>query len=154
NRHYHDEDGDWDPLSAFYPDASDRHQVHYQFAHRFLPKYVHDDPYHFFSGFCRAAPTFFIHTKWDMFLHMVGLIRGHRLRRVSDLSMSLLQLAGRLVALIEMPTPEGPNEAFFVAVVLLADSSLREPGPTNVSARVFALEAEHKSTSVAGEAVV
>jgi hypothetical protein len=154
NRHYHDEDGDWDPLLAFYPDASLRHQAHYQFAHRFLPKYVHDDPYRFFRPICPEAPTLFIHMTWDMFLHMAGLIRGHRLRRVSDLTMSLQQLAGHLVALIEMPTPEAPNEAFFVAVVLLADSAPPEPRPTNVSARVFTLEAEHKETAVAGEAIV
>jgi hypothetical protein len=154
NRHYHNEDGDWGPLLAFYPDASRRHQVHYEFAHRFLPKYVHDDPYRFFSLFCQEAPTLFIHMMWNRFLHMAGLIRGNRLRRVSDLTMSHQQLAGRLVALIEMPTPEAPNEAFFVAVALLADSAPPEPSPTNGSARVFTLEAEHKATAVAGEAMV
>jgi len=91
---------------------------------------------------------------WDMYLHRAGLIRGNRLRRVSDLTMNLQQLAGRFVALIEMPTPEGPTEAFFVAVALLADFAPREPSTKNVSARVFTLEAEHKKTAVAGEAIV
>jgi len=67
--------------------------------------------------------------------------------------MNLQQLARRLVALIEMPTPEAPNEAFFVAVVLLADSAPQEPSPTNVSTRVFTLEAVRQEISVAGEAV-
>jgi hypothetical protein len=154
NRHYHNEVGDWDSLEAFYPDASRRHQVHYEFAHRFLPKYVHKDPARFFRPICQEAPTFFIHMTWNTFLGMAGLIRGSLLRRVSDLSMRLHRLAGRLVALIEMPTPEASNEAFFVAVVLQADSA--EPGPclTNARARVFTLEAEHKETAVAGEAIV
>jgi hypothetical protein len=154
NRQYHNEDGDWDPLLAFYPDASRRHQVHYEFAHRFLPKYVHDDPGRFFRPLSLEAPTLFIHMTWNMYLHMAGFIRGNRLRRVSDLTMNLQQLAGRLVALIEMPTPEAPNEAFFVAVVLLADSAPPEPIARNVCARVFTLEAENRETAVAGEGMV
>jgi hypothetical protein len=152
NRQYHIEEGDWDPLIAFFPDASRRHQVHYHFAHRFLPNYVHDDPYRFFRPICQEAPTFFIHEMWNKFLHMAGLIRGDRLRRVSDLTMNLQQLAGRLVALIEMPTPEAPNEAFFVAVVLLA-AAPQELSPKKASARVFTLEAVRQEISVAGEAV-
>jgi len=154
NRHYQNEDGDWGPLLAYYPDASIRYQVHYEFAHRFLPQYVYDDPYRFFQPICQAAPTLFIHMTWDMFLHRAGLIRGDRLRRVSDLTMNLQRLAGRLAALIEMPTPEAPNQAFFVAAVLLAESAPPEPSPSNVSARVFTLEAEHKATAIAGEAIV
>jgi hypothetical protein len=154
NRQYHNEEGDWDPLVAFFPDVSRRDQLHYEFAHRFLPNYVHADPYRFFRPICQEAPTFFIHTMWNMFLRMAGFIRGIRLRRVSDLSMNLERLAGRLVALIEMPTPEAPNEAFFIAVVLFTDFAPPEPLPTNVSARISTLEAEHKETTVAGEAIV
>jgi hypothetical protein len=154
DRQYHNDDGDWDPLSAFYPDASRRYELHYGFAHRFLPKYVHDDPCRFFRPICQEAPALFIHMTWNMFLHTAGLIRGNRLRRVSDLTMDLRRLAGRLVALIEMPTPEAPNHAFFVAAVLLADPGLPGPRSTNVSARVFTLEAEHKETGVAGVAMV
>jgi hypothetical protein len=154
NRQYHNLEGDWDPLIALFPDASLRHQVHYEFAHRFLPKYVHDDASGFFRPMCQEAPTLFIHMTWDMFLHMAGLIRGNRLRRVSDLTMDLQRLAGRLVALIEMPTPESPNHAFFVAVVLLAEATPPGSRSTNVSARVFTLEAVRKETSVAGEAMV
>jgi hypothetical protein len=154
NRQYHNEDCDWDPLSGFYPDASRRHQLQYEFAHRFLPTYVHDDPSRFFRPICHEAPTLFIHMTWNMFLHMAGLIHGNRFRRVSDLTMDLHRLAGRLVALIEMPTPGAPNHAFFVAVVLLAEAIPPEPRSTNVSARVFTLEAEHQETGVAGEAIV
>jgi hypothetical protein len=154
NRQYHNVEGDWDPLIAFFPDASRRHQVHYEFAHRFLPRYVHDDPSGFFRPICQEAPTLFIHMTWNMFLQMAGLIRGNRLRRVSGLTMDLQRLAGRLVALIEMPTPEAPNQAFFVAPALLAESLPPAPRSTNVSARVFTLEAERKETGVAGEAIV
>jgi hypothetical protein len=154
DRQYHDKDGDWDPLLAFYPEASRRHQVHYGFAHKFLPKYVHDDPYRFFRPISQEAPTLFIHMQWGSFLHMAGLTYGNRLRRVSDLTMSHQQMAGRLVALIEMPTPEAPNEAFFVAVALIADSAQLQPSPTNVSARVFTLEAGPKGIAAAGEAMI
>jgi hypothetical protein len=151
NRQFHNEEGDWAPLITFYPDAARRHQLHYTFAHRFLPQYVHDDPDRFFRPICQEAPTLFIHMAWGMFLHRAGLIRGHRLRRVSDLTMDLRQLAGHLAALIEMPTPEAPLEAFFVGVVLLADAAA--PSPASTSARVFTLEAEHKEVAVAGEAI-
>jgi hypothetical protein len=91
---------------------------------------------------------------WNSFLHMTGLIRGNRLRRVSDLTMDFHRLARWLVALIEMPTPETPTHAFFVAVVLPTGDTPPKPRSPNVSARVFSLEAEHKETGVAGEAVM
>jgi hypothetical protein len=43
-RQYESLQEDCRPLAAFYPNASTRHSLHYAFAHRFLPYYVHQNP--------------------------------------------------------------------------------------------------------------
>jgi hypothetical protein len=144
-------------LREFYPDPALRHQVHYAFAHRFLPQYVQQNPYAFFSYIFRQdmpggamEPTRFIHSRWTMFEEMVGLIQresdpfrdGMVFRRVADLTMSTQEVAGRPVALVQMPTPEQPVEVFFVAVALLASPAHPGSWPRDVQARVFTLEAE------------
>jgi hypothetical protein len=144
-------------LREFYPDPARRHQVHYAFAHRFLPQYVQQNPYAFFTSIFRQnmsggalAPTRFIHNRWTMFEEMEGLIQiesdplkdGMIFRRVSDLTMSIQEVAGRTIALVQMPTPEKPVEVFFVAVALLASPAQPESWPRDVKARVFTLEAE------------
>ena len=104
----------------FYPHSGMRYQVHYEFAHRFLPHYVHQNPYAFFSYLFRQdlpggamEPTRFIHSRWTMFEEMAGLIPrekdpikdGMIFRRVFDLSMSIQEVADRPVALVQMPAP-------------------------------------------------
>ncbi len=133
-----------------------RHQVHYAFAHKFLPQYVQQNPYAFFSYLFRhdlpggaSEPTRFIQSRWTMFEEMAGLTKretdplkdGMVFRRVSELTMTTLEVAGKPAALVQMPTPEQPVEAFFVAVVLLASPAHPEEWPRDVSARVFTLEA-------------
>lgn len=142
-------------LQEFYPDPVKRHQVHYNFAHRFLPQYVQQNPYAFFGYlFCRDVPgcpmdpTRFIHSRWGMFEGIAGLFPrqivppegGRIFRRVSDLTMTVQELAGHPIALVKMPEPERPPDAFFVAVALLAPAANSENWPRDVQARVFTLE--------------
>lgn len=95
-------------------------------------------------------PTRFIHSQWTMFEKMAGMVQresdpfkdGMVFRRVSDLTMSTQEAGGRPVALVQMPMPEQPLEAFFVAVTLLATPAHAESWPRDVQARVFTLEAE------------
>jgi len=138
----------------FYPDPVRRHQTHYAFAHRFLPQYVQRNPFAFLSYVFRdiadgqsADPTRFIQSRWCMiFEDIAGSAGGVRLgmptvfRRVSDLSMSTHHLVGRPAALIQMPKPEQPPEAFFVGVVLLADVNRPNDWPRDAQARVITLE--------------
>lgn len=143
-------------LREFYPDSAMRHQVHYAFVHKFLPQYLQQNPYAFFSYIFRRdlpggamEPTRFIHSRWTMFEEMAGLVQrendllreGMVLRRVSDLTMLTQEVAGRPVALVQMPTPEQPVEAFFVAMALLASPAHPESWPRDVQARLFTLEA-------------
>ena len=94
-------------------------------------------------------PTRFIHSRWSAIFE-AGLTAqqadpfrgGAVFRRVSDLTMSIQELGGRASALIEMPVPEQPVEAYFVCVVLLASASHASSWPRDVEARVFTLEAE------------
>lgn len=141
----------------FYPDPAMRHQVHCAFAHRFLPQYVHQNPFTFFSHLCRQDlpggamdPTRFLHSRWSMFEEMSGLSQGAGglfraeivFRRVSDLAMSMEAAIGRPVALVKMPPPEGAAGAFYVAVVLLGSAANPGRWPRDVQARVFTLEAQ------------
>jgi hypothetical protein len=149
----------------FYPDAAMRHQVHYAFAHEFLPPYVQQNPYAFFMYLFRSdmpggamEPTRFIQSRWTMFEEHGGLVKresdpfkhGLVFRRVSDLTMSIPDLAGRAGVLVRMPTPEQAFEAFFVGVVLLAPAAQAAAWPRDVPARVFTLEAESGAPSVGG----
>jgi hypothetical protein len=147
---------DLKPLAVFYPDPDQRYQMHYLFAHRFLPEYVHSNPYAFFMYLYSQDieggpmdPTRFIQSRWDMFENRIGLAPtpGDRMpeqlfRRVEDLTMTTAKLHSRAGALVRMPNPEHPTEAFFVGIVLegLADDVRK--WPRDVQARVFTLEAE------------
>lgn len=142
-------------LREFYPDPTIRHQVHYGFGHKFLPQYVHQNPFAFFSYLFRRdmpggrmEPTRFVQSRWAMFEEMAGLVQqekgssndGMAFRRVSDLEMTIADVCGRPAALVQMPAPERPNEAFFLCAVLLTDSDPTVWRP-DVQARVFTLEA-------------
>ena len=142
-------------LREFYPEPTLRHQVHYAFAHQFLPQYVQQNPFAFFSYLYNQnlpggpiEPTRFIHSRWSMiFLSRAGLEWGG-FRRVTDLSMSIQELGGRASALVQMPPPEESPEAYFVCVVSFArPAAFLLPAPEASScphdfrARVFTLEA-------------
>ncbi len=145
------------PFRSFYPDAAIRRQVHYAFAHLFLPQYVHQNPFAFFSYLCRQdapggamEPIRFLHSRWSMFEEASGLSQGAGglfrgefvFRRVSDLSMSMEVAVGRPVALVKMPPPEGAPGAFYVAIVLLESAANPAGWSRDVQARVFTLEAQ------------
>jgi hypothetical protein len=149
----------------FYPDPEVRHEVHYVFTHKFLPWYVHQDPYSFFYHFMRedqpggpTEPTRFIHARWAMFERMSQLVpaggdllkEGIVFRRVSDLAMSTHEVAGNAVALVKMPKPEQELEAFFVAIALLASPARPASWHRDVQARVFTLEKEDPGAADAG----
>jgi len=154
-------------LREFYPDPEMRYWVHYEFVHRFLHQYVHQNPYAFFFYLYRPditgetlEPTRFIQSRWDGFEKMLGLVEreadpmrnGIVFRRVLDLTMSTQEVAGRPVALVQMPTPEQGVNAFFVAVALLASPEHPDSWPRDVQARVLTLEAQFSDDPDAGKA--
>jgi hypothetical protein len=126
----------------FYPEPKLRHQVHYTFAHRFLPAYVQQNPFAFYSYLYDKSlssdgsvfePRRFIQSRWSViFEKNCGLTPPHEMtfRRVTDLDMSLHQIGGMPAALVKMPPPEVTPEAYFVALVFFPDGA----------ARVFTLE--------------
>ena len=151
----------WQSLREFYPDPQTRHRVHYTFAHRFLPQYVRQNPYAFFSYLFNPNlpggamdPRRFLHSRWEMFEINAGLVPdpGNPLRnptpwrRPTDLTMTIHILGGRPCALVHLPVPEQPVEAHFVGVVLQAQAADVGSWPEDVSARVFTLEAAHHSS--------
>jgi hypothetical protein len=156
-------------LEEFYPEPHMRQKVHYFFVHGFLPRDVHRNPFGFFIGlFDRNfpggpdEPTRSIQAHWEKFERQVGLAEyprdifsgGMVFRRVIDLTMSLHELAGRPCALVQMPLPESPLQAFFVAVVLMVSSTQTETWLRDARARVFTLEARVVEGPVEGQAGV
>lgn len=137
-------------FAQFYPEPEARHRVHYRFAHRFLPEHVHQNPFAFltavFRHFTPGPPpdgTRFIQSRWSMIFEPWWDQMPNPptvFRRVTDLSLSRHAVAGKPVALIQMPAPEAMVEAFFVAVVLLADVRTPEHWSPDAHARVFTLE--------------
>lgn len=136
-------------LAEFYPEPEARYGVHYAFAHRFLPQYVHENPRAFFYGryggsAAGDAPvdcTRFIQSRWRMMEGMIaGALPGETFRRVTDLTARFQALNGQPVAVITMPVPDRPVGAYFVAVVLLAPAGDPEIWAENTKARVITLE--------------
>lgn len=119
-------------LAEFYPDAQERARAHYTFAHRFLPGYVHDNPMNFVlqnSG----DPTRFVQARWQMFENAAGL-RAYGdtpermlFRRVADLTAWSGTTGENPAVFVQMPLPEGPACAFYLAVVLLVPVSVLKP---------------------------
>jgi hypothetical protein len=141
----------------FYPEGGLRFKIHYAFAHKFLPQYVWQNPHAFFSYLYAddmpggpMEPTRFIQSRWSaIFEKAVGVTSqdSREFRRVSDLSMSIQELDGRPSALVQMPTPEGSVQAFFVCIVLLARELAAVSWRTDVEARVFTLEMKEQQHS-------
>lgn len=144
-------------FQEFYPDATLRHKVHYAFAHQFLPSYVWQNPFAWFTYLLneempggKDEPTDFIQRRWSAIFetryklvrpHPNPLAEGMTFRRVSDLSMSMHSVAGRHCALVSMPTPEESPQAYFVAVVqTVGGKDPKSWTPGEVAARIFALE--------------
>ena len=140
----------------FYPDPVNRHKVHYAFAHRFLPRYVQQNPRAFFalvfgkdSHGGAMNPDRFIQSRWSMIFEVAsGLApqgrdeskEGILFRRVSDLTMTTHVLADRAVAMVQMPSPERSAEAWFVAAILEASPVNLKAWSPDLGARVFTLE--------------
>jgi hypothetical protein len=77
---------------------------------------------------------------------------GMLFRRVSDLCMTIQELAGMPAALVEMPLPEQMAEAFFVCIVLCASTAATVAWPRDVLARVFTLERSDTGQSSSADA--
>lgn len=152
-------------LREFYPDAETRGRLHYSFVHSFLWQYVAQNPQAFFGNLLESnlpggpiPPTRFIQSRWTMFENLAGqvprpgllaMLLGRKVtfRRVTDLSMALYTLGCGPLALIRMPPPEGPTQAYYIGIVLLADSA-----PARV--RYFTLELIDRDTPTANVAGV
>ena len=137
------------PLHAFYPDPKLRSQIHYGFAHRFLPEYVHGDPGGFLAYLNAASidPTRFIQSRWQMMEEIIslpGVDQGRFdpsvFRRLTELELWTDEVGGRPAAIIQMPVPERAPLAFFIAVVIRMTESSEDQGHVEASARYFTLE--------------
>jgi hypothetical protein len=129
----------------FYPNPQRRHLVHHTFVHHFLPRYVRERLCTLLSEVLyvqKGDPTRFIQSLWSTFEKSVPLARikndslsdGIVAHHISDLTMSIHEAANIPLALIQMPSPELPNEAFFVVIVnarLFTLESFRSSGTQN-----------------------
>ena len=134
------------PLQDFYPDAKQRLQLHYTFAHKWLPAYVHSDPIRFFGYLQRGEnqPNHFIQSRWQMMERDLGLASpppaaNWIIRRVSDLQMFLDNSSSYPLAIVEMPKPEFITHTWYVGIALGPEAHQAAPRPTQ-SERIFTLE--------------
>lgn len=138
-------------LKDFVPEAQARCELHYTFAHRFLPEFVHGDPLGFFAalegeksrggGVPTEGPTRFIQGRWAILEMEFGLVPGPSsteqleqaaFRRVLDLEAWTETVYGKRGLFVQMPAPgQSPHVvtagalAYFLGVVLVEDSSAR-----------------------------
>jgi hypothetical protein len=143
-------------FQEFYPNPMILMRVIYSFAHRFLPRFVRENPWEFFNSIFgpqasvdRTIPQRIIQTHWMRFEETVGVKPAAALdekifRRVSDLQVSCCEISGRPMALIKMPEPESLPEAAYVGIVLLAPSTDPRRWPTAAKARCFTLDRSHR----------
>jgi hypothetical protein len=143
-------------FQEFYPNPMKLTRVIYSFAHLFLPRFVRENPREFFDSIFgpqasadRTIPQRIIQTHWMRFEEAVGVkpvasLEEKIFRRVSDLTISCCEIAGKPLALIKMPEPESPPEAVYVGVVLLAPSTDPQRWPTEAKARCFTIDRSHR----------
>jgi Tetratricopeptide repeat len=118
-------------FQEFYPDVRRRLGLHYSFVFQFLSSCFHQDPDAFIAnlpGRHRSAgawePNRFIQSRWSLFENLIPEARIDHdpskecavFHRVSDLSMTIHEETGDWVGLIQMPKPEVPIRAIFVAI--------------------------------------
>ena len=105
-------------LAECYPEPRRRRTLHHAFVHRFFREYVQGcAPTFALRDF--SDPALFIHERWWVMEGRLGLPppTGPSIRRVADLQAWTEVLEGRQTLLVEMPQPEWPSCAFYVAGV-------------------------------------
>jgi hypothetical protein len=129
-------------LADFYPDAVARQRAHHLFAKNFLPRHLRQDPESFFADYYldpalllgdkalqpAPDPVRMIQVRWAFMEIEAGLVPRPQyvyggptvFRRVSDLRMVFRQIANHPIALVQMPLPEQPGQAYFVGAMLMA----------------------------------
>ncbi len=140
-------------LQEFHPEPALRSALHYAFAHKFLPPYIHSNPRAFLMAVTDPKlaidPTKYIQARWQMFEQNAGvgqlptnpLQPGYMIRRVTDLGMDVNSILDRPVAIVRMPIPEAAAQAYFVAVVPVMEGLTPAEWPEDFRVRVFTLEA-------------
>jgi hypothetical protein len=153
-------------FQEFYPNPMILRRVIYSVAHRFLPRFVRENPWEFFNSIFepqasadRANPQRIIQTHWLRFEETVGVmpvasLNERNVRRVSDLHVSCCEIGGRPLALIKMPEPESPPEAVYAGIVLLAPSKDSQSWPTDAKARCFTLDRSHREIPPTNQSAV
>ena len=112
-------------LAEFYADAATRKELHYSFAHIFLPKLFHQSPLNFVLH-DTVPPTLCMQAHWGRLETSAGLRRPHSevFHRLTDLEAWSDTAGGHPALIVKMPPVEDPTCAYFVAGVLLEDAAL------------------------------
>jgi len=139
-------------FAELYPDGEQASELHYAFAHQFLPWYV----------WTNASPVFrlthdtteedvsqFVRARWGVhFLQMAGL-RGpfDTADMVSDLRARRILVGHRDAILVTMPEPPRVTRAFFVLLVAMVspEQMATSDDPTDLVAQVRAFTLERSA---------
>ena len=136
---FHDDDED-DPGGS---EGDPRHILSYVFAHRALPDLLFHDPLVSLAMLGREDAGNTLRDFWAFVRERVDPEHDSPEPEPEAFSVRAFRLEGLLVALIRLPRPEQPPEAYFAAFAVAADPDALDPGlPPDAPppARYFTLE--------------
>ena len=111
---------------------------HYVYAHNIIRDFCNDDPSLFFGYMGSPEKDVLVGFFWHKVCEFCDQEEITVLCE-KDFKFTCLSLSEFPTILVEMPKPKAITEAFYVAIVLLANMS-EDPAPENPNARYFVLE--------------
>lgn len=127
-----------------FPDPKTREQLHYAFAHQFLPLYVRKAPAQVFDLAAREPEGLTTFFQLRFAIHFVNAVFGRKpgmpeLKIISDMKAKPASIAGFPAVILTMPTPPATACAYYVAFV--QPNTNNNAAPANAdSLLVFTLE--------------
>jgi hypothetical protein len=116
---------------GFEPDDTAPRAHHYIFAHHLMPQWYFEDPEGFLGAVTQPDGTRSLSKEWARY-GMQLREKGQEVLTPQGLQVRATSIHGRLAALVQLPLPLRPPEAYFVALVA--------PQPGQDEARYFIVE--------------
>jgi hypothetical protein len=113
---------------------------HYMLAHYALRTVAHDKPLAFLGVLASPDATHFLSDLMESVSEHCKDRERHPDFSVEAIRIHTLRIGKYPCAVVQMPKPRAPTEAFFVAGVLLADPNEEMPESDRVALRYFTLE--------------
>lgn len=114
--------------------------IHYTFAHYALRTAAHENPLAFIAILASPDALKFLASLLNSVSEYCKEEAPSRSLQLDDFTIHCSRLGQYPCAIVEMPQPLAPTEAYFVAAILLANLEQEIPDLKNVELRYFTLE--------------